>query len=108
MAEHYIEIEVAYALAEEQWIIPLRVAEGTTLEQAIHASGLLERRPEINLAVQKVGIYGKTAKPDTVLRGGDRVEIYRPLMADPKEVRRQRAEAGKGMRKGGGDPPGGG
>lgn len=106
MAEHYIDIEVAYALAEEQWIVPLRVAQGTTLEQAIHASGLLEKRPEIDLAAQKVGIYGKAAKPDTVLRSGDRVEVYRPLIADPKEVRRQRAEAGKGMKKGGGDLPG--
>ncbi len=105
MTEHYIEIEVAYALADEQWIIPLRVAEGMTLEQAIHASGLLEQHPEINLAAQKVGIYGKAAKPDTVLRAGDRVEIYRSLVADPKEVRRQRAEAGKKMKKGGGDLP---
>ena len=105
MIDHYIEIEVAYALADQQWIIPLRLARGSTLEQAVHASGLLEQRPEIDLAVQKVGIYGKTAKPDTVLRAGDRVEIYRPLIADPKEVRRQRAEAGKKMKKGGGDLP---
>lgn len=103
MVEHYIDIEVAYALAEEQWIIALRVVEGTTIEQAVHASGLLEKRPEINLAMHKVGIYGKVAKLDAVVRAGDRVEIYRPLVADPKEVRRQRAEAGKAMKKGGGD-----
>ncbi len=107
MTEHYIDIEVAYALAQEQWIIPLRVAEGTTIEQAVQASGLLEKRPEINLATQKVGIYGKVAKLDAIVRAGDRVEIYRPLIADPKEVRRQRAEAGKAMKKGGGDLPAG-
>ncbi len=106
MAEQrYINIEVAYALPDEQWIVPLRVAEGTTLEQAVHASGLPEKRPEINLTAQKVGIYGKAAKLDTVLRAGDRVEIYRPLIADPKEVRRLRAEAGKAMKKWGADLP---
>ncbi len=99
----YIEIEVVYALAHEQWIIPLRVAEGTTLEQAVRASGLLEKCQEISLITQKLGIYGKAAKLDTLLRNGDRVEIYRPLIADPKEIRRQRAEAGKVMKKGGGD-----
>ena len=107
MAEQrYIDIEVAYALPDEQWIMPLRVAEGTTLEQAVRASGLLEKRPEINLASQKVGIYGKAARLDTVLRASDRVEIYRPLIADPKEVRRLRAEAGKAMKKGGAALPG--
>jgi len=62
----------------------------------------LQRNPEIDLAKAKVGIYGKLSKMDTVVRARDRVEIYRPLIADPKEVRKQRAAEGKVMKKGGG------
>lgn len=97
-----IHIEVVYALAERQDVIPLTVADGTTLRQAIEASGLPAKYPEIDLAKGKFGIYSKLAKPDTVLRDRDRVEIYRPLIADPKEVRKQRAAEGKVMKKGGG------
>ena len=63
---------------------------------------MLEKYPEIDLAANKLGIFGKLAKADTVLRDRDRIEIYRPLIADPKEVRRRRAEEGKVMKKGGG------
>jgi putative ubiquitin-RnfH superfamily antitoxin RatB of RatAB toxin-antitoxin module len=93
MAEsNKIQVEVAYAKLDEQVIIPLDVDAGTTLEQAIQQSGILELYPEIDLAKNKTGIFGKIAKVDTELREKDRVEIYRPLIADPKESRRKRAE----------------
>jgi putative ubiquitin-RnfH superfamily antitoxin RatB of RatAB toxin-antitoxin module len=98
-----ILVEVAYALPTQQMVLPLEIDEGNTIEQAVIASGLMNKFPEIDLNVNKVGIFGKLAKLDTVLRARDRVEIYRPLIADPKEVRRQRAEQGKAMKKGGGD-----
>jgi len=98
-----IKVEVAYALPEEQIILGFEVAEGSTIEQAITISGILEKYPDIDLSRQKVGIFGKLKKMDQVLRAGDRVEIYRPLIADPKEVRKQRAAQGKRMKKGGGD-----
>lgn len=96
-------VEVAYALPKQQLIIPIKVAEGTTAEAAIHASGILAKFPDINLEANKIGIFGKLTKLDTVLQEKDRIEIYRPLIADPKEVRRQRAAEGKVMKKGGGD-----
>ncbi len=102
VTDELIEVEVAYAKPDEQALIPLKVPPGTTLEQAIVQSGVLERFPEIDLSVNKVGIFGKVAKKDTVLSPGDRVEIYRPLIADPKEARKKRAAEGKQMRKGGG------
>ena len=97
-----IDIEVAYALPEEQVILPLKVEPGTTVEHALHLSGVLEKFPEIDLTVNKVGIFGKLTKLSTPLRQGDRVEIYRALIADPKEVRKQRAAEGKQMKKGAG------
>lgn len=100
-----ITVEVAYALPERQLIRSLQVASGTTLGQAVELSGLGDEFPEIDLSRNKVGIFGKLATPQTVLRDKDRVEIYRPLIADPKAVRRQRAEQGKVMKKGGGDTP---
>ncbi|HKK14129.1 MAG TPA: RnfH family protein [Gammaproteobacteria bacterium] len=105
-----IRVEVAYARPEEQVIVDLDVPAGTTLEQAVQRSGILERFPEIDFPKAKVGVFGKLNKPDYVLRPGDRVEIYRPLIADPKEVRKQRAAQGKRMKRGGGDiePEGGG
>lgn len=96
-----IMVEVAYALPKQQLIIPVNVAEGTTAEAAVLASGIMEKFPEIDLNANKLGIFGKLVKSDTVLRHLDRVEIYRPLIADPKEVRRQRAAEGKVMKKGG-------
>ena len=101
--EHGINVEVAYALPNQQLIVALTTAPETTAEQAIVASGILQKFPEIDLATSKIGIFGKMVKPDTVLRELDRVEIYRALIADPKEVRRQRAAEGKVMKKGGGD-----
>lgn len=101
-SEHF-QVEVAYALADMQVILPVEVEEGATLRQAIERSGLLHRYPEIDLAVNKVGIFGRLAKLDETLRARDRVEVYRPLIADPKEVRKQRAAEGKRMKKGGGE-----
>lgn len=98
-----IHIEIAYALPHQQILLALQVSPGTTTEQSITQSGILAKHPEIDLAKNKVGIFGKLVKLDTVLRDKDRVEIYRPLIADPKEVRKKRAEEGKVMKKGGGD-----
>jgi len=98
-----IHVEVVYALAERQEIASLEVPVGSTAGQAIAASGLLTKFPEIDLAKNKLGVYAKLAKIDTPLRDRDRVEIYRPLIADPKEVRKQRAAEGKVMKKGGGE-----
>jgi hypothetical protein len=90
-----IQVEVAYARPDEQIIIPVEVPEGTTLAQAILLSRIQERFPEIDLTTAKVGIFSKLSKPSAILRAGDRVEIYRPLIADPKAVRKQRATEGK-------------
>ena len=98
-----IKVEVLYALPHEQTLLSVEIAQGTTLADAIKISGMLEKYSEIDLASNKVGIFGKLSKQDVVLRDKDRVEIYRPLLADPKEVRRTRAEEGKVMKKGGGD-----
>jgi putative ubiquitin-RnfH superfamily antitoxin RatB of RatAB toxin-antitoxin module len=98
-----LPVEVAYALPDEQVILEINVETGTTVRQAIELSGILDRYPQINLDQDKVGIFGKLTKLDTALRAKDRVEIYRPLIADPKEIRKQRAAAGKRMKKGGGD-----
>jgi putative ubiquitin-RnfH superfamily antitoxin RatB of RatAB toxin-antitoxin module len=98
-----IHVEVIYALPAQQPLLKVRLAEGATVEDAIRASGVLEDFPEIDLAKNKVGIFSKLVKLDEKVRDRDRVEIYRPLIADPKEVRRKRAEEGKVTRKGGGD-----
>jgi uncharacterized protein len=97
-----INIEVVYALANEQILLKRSVPTGTTVTEAIQASGVLDKHPEIDLTTSKLGIFGKLTKADAVLRDKDRIEIYRPLIADPKEVRRKRAEEGKVMKKGGG------
>ncbi len=101
-----IKIEISYALPQEQEIVAINAEPGITAMQAIELSGLLEKFPDIELIKKnKMGIFGKLTKPTQVLREGDRVEIYRPLIADPKEVRRRRAAQGKQMKKGGGDLP---
>ncbi len=98
-----IPVEIAYALPDEQVLLALEVAPGTTVGKAIEVSGILEKHPEIELMTRnKVGIFGKLTKLDQVLRPKDRIEIYRPLIADPKEVRKRRAAEGKKMKKGGG------
>jgi putative ubiquitin-RnfH superfamily antitoxin RatB of RatAB toxin-antitoxin module len=101
-SQQTISIEVAYALPKTQVVIPLQVEEGTTIEQAIKLSGILETFPDIDLSVNKVGVFSKLGKLDQVLREKDRVEIYRKLIADPKQIRKQRAAEGKKMKKGGG------
>ncbi|MFZ3017719.1 MAG: RnfH family protein [Gallionella sp.] len=98
-----INIEVVYALPHEQTLLKKNVPAGTTVADALQASGILQKHPELNLATSKLGIFGKLTKADAVLRDKDRIEIYRPLIADPKEVRRKRAEEGKVMKKGGGE-----
>jgi len=92
-------VEVTYALPEEQVLISLDVDQGTTAEQAVKLSGVLEKFPEIDLANNKLGIFGKAVKAGEVLRDKDRVEIYRPLIADPKESRRKRAEKKESKKK---------
>jgi len=86
-----MRIEVAYAKPSEQVILTLDIADGSTIEAAIIESEILQRFPEIDLANNKVGIFGKLCKLEQALKAGDRVEIYRPLIVDPKEMRRTRA-----------------
>lgn len=90
-------VEVAYALAEKQSLISLEVKEGSTLKEAIDASGILKQYKQIDLSKDRVGIFSKFATLDTVLREKDRVEIYRPLKADPKKIRKERAAQSKAM-----------
>jgi len=87
----WIEIEVCYGLRDRQTLQKLTVPAGTTIEQAIELSEINSQFPDLNLKAGQVGIFSQKKPLDTVLRAGDRVEIYRPLIADPKEVRRQRA-----------------
>lgn len=87
-----IVVEVAYALPEKQYLLRVTLPEGSTVEDAIRTSGLLELRTDIDLSKNKVGIYSRAVKLADAVHDGDRVEIYRPLIADPKELRRQRAE----------------
>lgn len=90
-----ILVEVAYALPNEQIIIPIEVEKECLVEEAIKRSGVLERYPQIDLKTDKVGIFGKMCKLNATLNDKDRIEIYRPLIADPKESRRQKAEMEK-------------
>ncbi|CAN7362738.1 RnfH family protein [Massilia sp. LjRoot122] len=103
MAEALAELQVVvcYASAHAEFLRPMKVAPGTTIGQAIEMSGVLEAYPDINLTTQPVGIYAKKKTLDTVLRERDRIEIYRPLVADPKDSRRKRAA----KREAGATPP---
>ena len=92
-------VEVVYALPEEQVLISLDVDQGTTVEQAVKLSGILERFSDIDLTTNKLGIFGKATKAAQELRDKDRVEIYRPLIADPKESRRKRADKKEAKKK---------
>jgi len=103
MSDEKIYVELVYALPAEQILLKTEVPKGTTIAEAVRLSGILDKFPEIDLEKGKFGIFGKLSKVDTMLREKDRIEIYRPLIADPKEVRRKRAEEGKVMKKGGGD-----
>ncbi len=94
-----IQVEVAYALPDRQAIIPVNVAAGTTALEAARRSGVAQRFEGLNLEDSRLGIFGKLVAPDQVLQAGDRVEIYRPLKADPKEVRKARAARVKERRQ---------
>jgi len=95
-----INVEVAYARPDRQVIINIEVEAGCSIEDAIKKSGVLNQFQEIDLDKNKVGLFGKLSKKTTELKTGDRIEIYRPLIADPKEVRRKREAEGKKMKKG--------
>jgi putative ubiquitin-RnfH superfamily antitoxin RatB of RatAB toxin-antitoxin module len=90
-----IQIEVVYGLAHKQKLLSLPITHGMTVEEAIVESGIIKLFPEIDLAQYKVGRWKKAVKLSTVLEDLDRIEIYRPLIADPKEVRKRRAEKAK-------------
>jgi len=92
-------VEVAYAAPARQEVIEVSVRPGATLEQVIRASGMLARFPEIDLTRQRVGIFGEIARLQDAVHDGDRVEIYRPLVADPKEARRARAGSRSSTKK---------
>jgi len=106
VTEGQILVEVAYATKGEQAILRVEAPEGIRVGEAIERSGILKRFAEIDLAVNRVGVFGKVTGLDQVLEPGDRVEIYRPLIADPKAARKKRAAEGKVMRKGVGEAKG--
>ncbi|WP_038070660.1 RnfH family protein [Hydrogenovibrio kuenenii] len=85
-----MKIEVAYALPEKQYLFAQEVEEGTTVEQALQQSKLLKEVP--SLSIDKVGIFAQLVTMETVLKDGDRIEVYRPLKADPRDRRRQKVQ----------------
>lgn len=95
-------IEIAYATAQKQVILELEVACGSRAREVIEGCEIRQHFPEIDLENCDIGVFGKAVADDYQLSDGDRIEIYRPLIADPKEVRRQRAARGLKMKKGGG------
>lgn len=94
-SDELITVEIAYAAKDKQSLIPIKVRKGTTVEAAIKLSGILEKFPEIDLTVNQVGIFGKFVPLTRLLKPVDRVEIYRPLIADAKKARRERASKSK-------------
>lgn len=100
MTEPLITVEVVFAKPGEQALEELHVPAGSTIEAVVRQSGFLERFPEIDLSKNKVGVFGKAVALAASINEGDRVEIYRPLIADPKEARKKRAAEGKTMKKG--------
>jgi putative ubiquitin-RnfH superfamily antitoxin RatB of RatAB toxin-antitoxin module len=92
-AKPTIRVEVAYALPERQALLAVELPAGSTVAEAIEASGVREQFPGMEIDPRAVGIFSRKVNLDRVLQDGDRVEIYRPLQADPKEARRQRAAA---------------
>lgn len=98
-----IEVEVAFARPERQLILKVEVPQGTTAMEAVRLSGIEEEFPEIDPGQNRLGVFGKLCKADRVLNPGDRVEVYRPLLADPRAARRELAAEGKSMGKGRGD-----
>jgi len=97
MADGRLQVEVAYATPERQWLIPLAVAPGTTAQEAIRMSGLPEACP--GLDASRIGIFGEHVDAGCVLCDGDRVEVLRPLTADPREARRALAARGRSMKR---------
>jgi len=95
LTQNNIQIEVVYGLAHKQKLLSIPVCKGVTVEQAIIESGIINLFPEIDLAVNKVGIWNKAVKLNQIVEDLDRIEVYRPLIADPKEVRKRRAEKAK-------------
>lgn len=87
-----IRVEVAYGTQERQVLLELEVPAGTTVIDAIERSGILTRFPEIDLSSARLGVFSEPIAPDATLSEHDRVEIYRPLVIDPKEARRRRAK----------------
>ncbi|HIP94086.1 MAG TPA: RnfH family protein [Leucothrix sp.] len=96
-----IDVEVAYALPDEQILLVIQVQKGAEIKEVITQSKILEDYPELELDKLDVGIFGKMVKINQKVRDRDRIEIYRPLIADPKEVRKRRAAEGKRLKKGG-------
>ena len=94
-----ITVEVAFALSDKQLIIKIIIPEGANIKAAIDASNILLRFPEIDLNINKVGVFDKISDLNTLLRHQDRVEIYRPLMIDPKEARVKRAQNTQDLNK---------
>ncbi|ANQ84745.1 RnfH family protein [Azoarcus olearius] len=99
-----IHVEVVYAQPHNAELVRLQLPAGASAGDAVAASGLLEKYPELEIdGRNKLGIFSRPIKADAALRDRDRVEIYRPLIADPKAVRKKRADEGKAMKKGGGE-----
>jgi uncharacterized protein len=96
-----VKVEVAYALPDQQTLLALEVADGTTAIEAVRCSGILDRHPELVESELALGVFSARVEPDQVLVAGDRVELYRPLLADPREVRRKLAAEGRTMGRGG-------
>lgn len=94
-----INISIAYALPQQYYLKTLQLDQGTTIQSAILQSGILQQYKEIDLRKNKVGIFSRPAKLTDILNDGDRIEIYRPLLADPKEIRRRRAEQQRAEQK---------
>jgi len=95
VSEGLMQIEVAYALPTKQSLVDVAIKEGATVEEVIRASNLLNEYPDIDLSSTKVGIWSRVVKLRDTVKDGDRIEIYRPLIADPKEIRKRRAEKAK-------------
>lgn len=97
MADETIHVEVAYASPDEQWLVALELPAGATAGEAVERSGILSSHPKLD--TRSIGIFGEHVGHDRRLEDGDRVEIYRPLTADPREVRRELVKLGKTMKR---------
>lgn len=95
MSEQYIQVDVVYATPEKQLVVPVKIKVGTSAYDAVIQSGIVRKFPELVIETATIGIFGKAERnpKERVLLEGERVEIYRPLIADPKEVRKKRAAA---------------